>query len=182
MDNKPCEYLPDYELLNRFNPFYVDAHIKEAQDAIESMYDSQTPSLCIDSVTSAVYYQVQGVESLAIRIIELRQALERYIARAERAQAVLIRTLKRYTPHEQYDVMRYFFSGGAIRPPVINRLAVDLYKSYTLPRIKRIEAQEKQEADKRRQERINARKRRNQAHEVIHSEATEHVRAKFITG
>lgn len=180
MDNT-CEYLTDYELLNRFNPFYIDAHIKEAKNAIESMYDAQTPSLCVDSVTSAVYYQVQGVEPLAIRIIELREALERYTAKAERAQAILIRTLQRYTPHEQYDVMRFFFSGGAIRPPVMNRLAIDLYKSYTLPRIKRIEAQEKQEADRKRIERKNARKRRNKANGGIHKETIERIRAKFIT-
>lgn len=133
VDNK----LSEYQLLTQFNPMFIKRKIKTCEEQIEAMYDMNTSTTTCDEVRGVISVSYP-IDSLAIHIIEEKEALQHYRKRSETNIRMLNEVLAKYTPIDRSKAIRYLRSRGRYKPSdVIERLQVDLYPYYIKERVAR---------------------------------------------
>ncbi|WP_440858366.1 hypothetical protein [Staphylococcus shinii] len=132
----------DYELLTRFNPYYISEKISGAEEDIEMMYERIYPRLSSDEYLHQIYYEAFPLETLAIEIMEQKQKLDKFVRKSQRDLKAFYKVIGKYTINEQNDIKRYMKSHGTYIPDIIDILKRELYKLVTDNRTKRNELRE----------------------------------------
>ncbi|WP_436855204.1 hypothetical protein [Staphylococcus caeli] len=131
------EEVSDYELLTRFNAYFISEKISAIENDIEMMYDRTYPHLASDEYLQQIYYESFPLETLAIEIIEHKEKLDAYTRKSQRELKVFYKVIKQYSINEQNDIKRYMKSHGAYNPAIIDTLKRELYKATQSERNKR---------------------------------------------
>lgn len=132
----------DYELLTRFNPYYISEKISCAEEDIEMMYDRTYPHLASDEYLHQIYYESFPLEKLAIEIMEQKQKLDKFVRKSQRDLKAFYKVIGKYTINEQNDIKRYMKSNATYIPDIIDILKSELYEIVTDERTKRNELRE----------------------------------------
>ena len=132
----------DYELLTRFNPYYISEKISGAEEDIEAMYDRTYPHLASDEYLHQIYYEAFPLETLAIEIMEQKQKLDKFVRKSQRDLKSFYKVIGKYTINEQNDIKRYMKSNATYIPDIIDRLNSELYELVIDDRTKRNEMRE----------------------------------------
>lgn len=132
----------DYELLTRFNPYYISEKISGAEEDIEAMYDRTYPHLASDEYLHQIYYESFPLEKLAIEIMEQKQKLDKFVRKSQRDLKAFYKVIGKYTINEQNDIKRYMKSNATYNPDIIDRLKLELYELVIDDRTKRNEMRE----------------------------------------
>ncbi|WP_418129191.1 hypothetical protein RAL98_04250 [Staphylococcus sp. HKU1] len=132
----------DYELLTRFNPYYISEKISGAEEDIEAMYDRTYPHLASDEYLHQIYYESFPLEKLAIEIMEQKQKLDKFVRKSQRDLKAFYKVIGKYKINEQNDIKRYMKSNATYTPDIIDRLKSELYELVIDDRTKRNELRE----------------------------------------
>lgn len=131
------EEVSDYELLTRFNPYFISEKISAVENDIEMMYERTYPHLASDEFLQQIYYESFPLEILAIEIIEQKEKLDAYTRKSQRELKMFYKVIKNYSIKEQNDIKRYMKSHGAYKPDIIDILKGQLYVASQKQRDKR---------------------------------------------
>ncbi|MBN6092375.1 hypothetical protein JZG80_07280 [Staphylococcus saprophyticus] len=123
------EEVSDYELLTRFNPYFISEKISAVENDIEMMYERTYPHLASDEFLQQIYYESFPLETLAIEIIEQKEKLEAYTRKSRRELKMFYKVINKYSINEQNDIKRFMKSHGAYNPDIVDILKQQLYKA-----------------------------------------------------
>lgn len=125
-----------YEILKRYDKHHVNKRIEYLNEQIKDMYH-----LNVSHVTSTSFgFNVIGcqVDTLAIWIIEQKEALERYKAKSRKYINTYNKLLDTYDKHEQQYIKEYISAKGKIKPiSVVRKFVNELHDIEDNERIQR---------------------------------------------
>lgn len=124
---QPMNKITEYELLRDYSPNSIKLKIAFMNMQIKEMY-----YLSVSHVTNNELGIVTvgcNVDTLAIWIIEQKEALERYKDKSNINMQILKECLRHYPKNEQRDIKRYLISNGNYgRIDLIEQLRKDIFE------------------------------------------------------
>ncbi|WP_204180525.1 MULTISPECIES: pathogenicity island protein [unclassified Staphylococcus] len=136
--------ITEYELLTQYSPMMINSKIRVIQESIDAAYHLSASHTTFDEVEGMVSVSC-SVEKLVFWIIQQKDELDRFRSNSTKKLNLLKKIIRRYTPREQREVMRYFQTNGSEKPhKTIDKLQEDLYKVHHNERIERNKQRQKE--------------------------------------
>ncbi|MGW7904461.1 pathogenicity island protein [Staphylococcus xylosus] len=136
--------ITEYELLTQYSPMMINSKIRVIQEQIDAMYHLNTSHMCCDEVEGVITVSYP-LEKLVFWIIQQKDELDRFKNNSTKKLNLMKKIIRRYTPREQKEVIRYFQKNGSEKPhKTIAKLQEDLYKVHHNQRIERNKQRQKE--------------------------------------